>query len=229
MTPDKVSSSTCLCTSQRVTVTWIMNKQHLKISSLCRIEIRIGKTIRKITWAIPSCEIKCAEQIGSKNWTTAQNICSWPLAVCSFILDCTSVSSKRRGVFFFIFNASISLNSGEVFIVVKISSMINLENDRSLSAFKFDQLWPIHQWRCEEIDSLLRRGDDLLLSNSTSAIICPSKHLNLCNKRIPRPIFGTSVLYTYPNNGFPLASTHSQVSRHSILGPVWTPCVNEFC
>ena len=44
-----------------------------------------------------------------------------------------------------------------------------------------DQLWPIHQCRCEEIDCILRHGDDLLLRmyNSAVAIICPSKHLRL--------------------------------------------------
>ena len=51
-----------------------------------------------------------------------------------------------------------------------------------LSAFIFKQLWPIHHWRCEEIDCILRHRDDLLLHNSTVAIICPYKHLH-CNIR----------------------------------------------
>ena len=75
-----------------------------------------------------------------------------------------------------------------------------------LPALMFDQLWPIRQWRCEEIDCILRHGDDVLLHNSTVSIIYPSKHLHLWNKRIHRPIFGIRVLYA--NNGFPFASTH---------------------
>ena len=48
---------------------------------------------------------------------------------------------------------------------------------------------------------VLHHDDDLLMHNSTVAIICPSKHLHLCNKRIHWPIFGIRVLY--PINGFP--------------------------
>ena len=33
----------------------------------------------------------------------------------------------------------------------------------SLSALIFNQLRPIHQWKCEEIDCVLRHGDDLFL------------------------------------------------------------------
>ena len=31
----------------------------------------------------------------------------------------------------------------------------------SMSALIFDQLWPIHEWKCEEVDYILRRRDDL--------------------------------------------------------------------
>ena len=79
----------------------------------------------------------------------------------------------------------------------------------SLSTLIFDQLLLIHQWTCEEIDCVLSHGNGLSLHNSTVAIICPSKHLHLRNKRIPRPIFDVRVLY--PNNGFPIASTHFHV------------------
>ena len=60
---------------------------------------------------------------------------------------------------------------------------------------------------------VLRHGDDLLMHNSTVAIICPSKHLHLWNQRIHPPIFGIRVLY--PINGFPLASTpfHIEISH----------------
>ena len=35
----------------------------------------------------------------------------------------------------------------------------------SFPALIFDQLWPIHQRRCEEIDCVLRHGDDLFLDD----------------------------------------------------------------
>ena len=84
-----------------------------------------------------------------------------------------------------------------------------------LFSLTFDQLWPAHQWRCEEIDCFLRHGDDLLLHNSTVSSICPFKHLIPCNKRIHRPIFAKRVLCA--NNGFPLTSSHFHIEISSLF------------
>ena len=61
---------------------------------------------------------------------------------------------------------------------------------------------------------LAKQTKQALLHNSTVAIICPSKYLHLCNKRIHWPIFGIRVLY--PNNSFPLTSTHFHIKISSI-------------
>ena len=84
-----------------------------------------------------------------------------------------------------------------------------------MCALIFDQLWPIHEWKCEEVDCILPHGDDLGYCTIIQQLpsFAPLDTYIFVNKRLHRPIFGIHVFY--PNNGFPLASTHFRMANSS--------------
>ena len=86
--------------------------------------------------------------------------------LCVFYTARLAIRQQLKGESFFVISIAFMFLTSRVSIYQGYDQFSEKSRKRqeffmSLSALIFDQLWPIYQWGCEEIDCVLGHGHDL--------------------------------------------------------------------